>query len=566
MAKEQPVGNIVGESFTQEFRMAMRHKAVVEQDIVAVDATMEENDGKVEDIRVWAKIRKIERVNPLFPAEAGHELADNRESAPDTILSLSREMVTAVCQVLGYESLDNKDGKLKDLRYPPKPAKEVYLPETKDLKRIVLGDLRSERGLNLATMSSRKDIHVMVDGHSIVTRHLAILAMTGAGKSWTARRIIEEVAKKHYPIVIFDPHGDYTLLGEIDSLKDKVDRYYAEFPVFDEDAETVEKIVETLGYELSDTMKALFPSVFSATKKILGSPIKGAESLRKILQKPDIFKNGIKENLWAIFYVARAAIAVNGDGGDSDESVKEWFLKFFEEPIIRKDFPTYNAIAKRVRIAAIKLNSMSRINREMASKGAGAQPLPKEKTKLAKYDRISVVSLAGYTGDFQATMYSIIADDLLQARVRRAENVPSVFLVLEEAHNFAPARAMTDAEKHSIETTRRIAQEGRKFGVGMMLISQRPSRLDETALSQCNSQIIMRLINPADQLFVRKTVESLSEDDLRILPAMDVGEAILSGQLTNFTVLAKIKKPESQGEREEEDAFVALERWKLSQG
>jgi DNA helicase HerA-like ATPase len=91
------------------------------------------------------------------------------------------------------------------------------------------------------------------------------------------------------------------------------------------------------------------------------------------------------------------------------------------------------------------------------------------------------------------------------------------------------------------------------------MISQRPSRLDETTLSQCNSYIIMRLVNPADQNFVRKVIESLGEDEAKMLPDLDVGEAILSGQLINFPVLVRMKTPESSGEREETDAFTYLE-------
>ena len=135
-----------------------------------------------------------------------------------------------------------------------------------------------------------------------------------------------------------------------------------------------------------------------------------------------------------------------------------------------------------------------------------------------------------------------------------------VLLLLEEAHNFVPAKANTPADLRSVATTKQIAQEGRKFGVGLILISQRPSRLDETTLSQCNSYIIMRLVNPADQNFVRKVIESLGENEAQMLPDLDVGEAILSGQLINFPVLVKIKAPESQGEHEEEDAFVELEK------
>lgn len=135
-----------------------------------------------------------------------------------------------------------------------------------------------------------------------------------------------------------------------------------------------------------------------------------------------------------------------------------------------------------------------------------------------------------------------------------------VLLLLEEAHNFAPAQANTPAEQRAITTTRQIAQEGRKFGVGLILISQRPSRLDETTLSQCNSYIIMRMVNPVDQSYVRRVVETLGEDDARMLPDLDVGEAILSGQLVNFPVLTRIKQPDSQGEHEERDAFEALEK------
>ncbi|MCS7002764.1 MAG: ATP-binding protein, partial [Dehalococcoidia bacterium] len=155
-------------------------------------------------------------------------------------------------------------------------------------------------------------------------------------------------------------------------------------------------------------------------------------------------------------------------------------------------------------------------------------------------------------------------ESIFQARVER--RLPyQALLILEEALNFVPAYSASAAEAAAIATTKTIAQEGRKFGVGLVLISQRPSRLDETVLSQCNSFIIMRLVNPADQSFVRKVVESLGSDDTRLLPDLDVGEALLSGQMVNFPVLARIAKPKSVGEREEEDAFRDLENARNAQ-
>src|SRR5205814_7688297 len=143
------------------------------------------------------------------------------------------------------------------------------------------------------------------------------------------------------------------------------------------------------------------------------------------------------------------------------------------------------------------------------------------------------------TSDFQATIYSLVAESIFSARVANTLRLPVVML-LEEAHNFAPAHADTPSATHSISVTKQIAQEGRKFGVGLILISQRPSRLDETTLSQCNSFVIMRMVNPADQNFVRRVIESLGEDEAKMLPDLDVGEALLSGQMINFPVLVKI--------------------------
>jgi hypothetical protein len=561
---EQYVGTLVGESTSQEFRLAVAHETIREQDIIAVDAELRRPDEDIapEKIRVWAKVKRIERLNPLFPVEAGHELAATRTNPFDTVLSLSREMVTAVCQILGAEPLDgHSGGKLDHLRYPPMPASSAYRPGSKDIARVVLGELqqKQKRALDIATLSNRPEVDVMVDGHAIVSRHLAILAMTGAGKSWTARRVIEQLAEKNYPIVIFDPHGDYTGLADVPELKERVCRYYAQFPVFEEDSETVAEIVSTLGYELSPTMVTVFSDIFQAAKTFY---VDDATEMRErvswlaqCIKDAKLVKYGIQPNMWLIADIAAAAEALVLDNKPANrEKLLDWGLEGITKYTSR-DMGTLQGIKKRTRRAAAALQRMERTSHKIAG---NAQPLPLNRTELVKYGSISVVALAGYTGDFQATIYSIIADAIFDARVRDELKLP-VLLLLEEAHNFAPAKANTPAEQRAITITKQIAQEGRKFGVGLILISQRPSRLDETTLSQCNSYIIMRLVNPADQNYVRRVIETLGEDEVRMLPDLDVGEAVLSGQLINFPVLVKIKEPKSKGEREEKDAFEALE-------
>lgn len=557
------VGTLVGEATCRDFRLSVAHDSIREQDLIALDAELRSVEtNALTPVRVWAKVQSIERVNPLFPLEAGHELAETRTDPLGTVLSLSREMVTAVCHVLGVESEEGRTGRLDHLRYPPRPATSAYRPNSDDIARVVVGDLAEKRGraLDLATLANRSDVDVLVDGHAIVTRHLAILAMTGAGKSWTSRRIIEQLAEKNYPIVIFDPHGDYTGLGDVSGIGKRVRRFYAHFPIFDEDSETVASIVSSLAYELSNTMRTRFGEVFAAARKYLpDDPAELKERTDWLIDrigKSDIREFGLHRNLWLVSYLAEAGdVLVRDRDREGLEQLADWCW-----PELRSYTPTdartLEGIKKRSARAAWTLSRMEQTNRRIAGE---AEPLPTDRRELVQHGKISIVSLAGYTSDFQATIYTVIAEDLFGARVRNDLAMP-VLLVLEEAHTFAPGRALTGAEQRAVITTRQIAQEGRKFNVGLVLISQRPSRLDETTLSQCNSYVIMRLVNPADQNFVCKVIETMGESEARMLPDLDVGEALLAGQMINFPVLARIKPPQSKGEREEEDAFALLER------
>jgi len=563
------VGTLVGESSSREFRLAVAHETIREQDIIAVDAELRRQDNSMltEKIRVWAKVQRIERLNPLFPSEAGHELAATRTDPFDTVLSLSREMVTAVCQVLGAEPLDGgTGGKLDHLRYPAQPASSAYRPDSKDIARVVLGELqqKQKRALDIATLSNRPEVDVKVDGHAIVTRHLAILAMTGAGKSVTARRIIEELAIKNYPIVIFDPHGDYTGLAEVSKLKGRVRRYYAQFPVFEQAPETVITVIETLGWSLANTHRSMFDDLFRGAQNFISTTSdelnKRSKWLADYLNNENIARYGLKPDLFSLADFVQAVVqAGKKQDGIAMGQIVEWSGR--EQLKINKQTAGWlEGLPNNLRIGAKRLKQMEEISKRVAR---NSEPLPTDRTQLVSYGNISIVALAGYTGDFQATIYSLIADEIFSARVSNELKLP-VLLLLEEAHNFAPARASTPAEQRAITTTKQIAQEGRKFGIGLILISQRPSRLDETTLSQCNSYIIMRMVNPADQTYVRRVIETLGEDEARILPDLDVGEAILSGQLINFPVLVRIKEPASKGEREERDAFEALEEAHLT--
>ncbi|HEX8639089.1 MAG TPA: ATP-binding protein, partial [Pyrinomonadaceae bacterium] len=112
-----------------------------------------------------------------------------------------------------------------------------------------------------------------------------------------------------------------------------------------------------------------------------------------------------------------------------------------------------------------------------------------------------------------------------------------VFTLLEEAHRFAPAGASVV----STNILKQILSEGRKFGVGIGLITQRPGKLDQDVLSQCMTQIIMRIVNPIDQQTVAQSVEGAGRAMLAELPALTKGQAVISGVGINTPVMCRIR-------------------------
>ena len=126
----------------------------------------------------------------------------------------------------------------------------------------------------------------------------------------------------------------------------------------------------------------------------------------------------------------------------------------------------------------------------------------------------------------------------------------SVFFILEEAHILAPNKRDSDSKRW----IQRVAREGRKFGIGLCLVSQSPKTVDHDALSQMNNMIILRLVEPEDQRHVQSASESLSQDLVNQLPSLNVGEAIVLGLMTRVPTLVKID--EFKGRRHGDDMDI----------
>ncbi len=136
-----------------------------------------------------------------------------------------------------------------------------------------------------------------------------------------------------------------------------------------------------------------------------------------------------------------------------------------------------------------------------------------------------------------------LARKLFEAR--RAGKIPPFVLVVEEAHQFSPEKVERSGaiSKNVIET---IAREGRKFNASLVLVSQRPIQLSTTALSQCNTSILLRIVNPYDIRHIMESCEAISSEVMEMLPGLKVGEAIVTGAAVTYPILVHIRERKSK--------------------
>jgi hypothetical protein len=500
---------VVGNTSPQEFRFFMRSYAAKLGDLVYVDMEVPRAVGtgreilEREKVVVWGRIVELGRYNPFLPAEAGQELAEEGLELRDTVLSLSRDQVDGKVLVLGMTGRDDLT-RLRPLNYPVSPGADVVLPPPESVKTILTGDEDAPR-LRLGTLIGRPNVEVRIKTNAIVARHMAVLAMTGGGKTVAARRIIRELLNLGYPLLILDPHGDYLgLYTERNLFPDRtVKLYYPYLVVKPANKDLVGYLVSRMTQGLSDAQRERYDEALDKVA-IAGDQIDIVDFIELLVQKLDEMTRG-------------------GHPG------------------------TIPAVKRGLRMVRGYIEAMEKSNERLRHQASLRDfpfaPMPDpstEPTGFIKPGQASILYLGGYDHLTQSTIVSIVLKQLFDHRASMSNVIPPFFTVIEEAHNFIPSHGEGQAETPSVEVIRKVITEGRKFGTGLLLVSQRPSRLDETALSQCNTFLIFRLVNPRDQGFVEKVMENLSKDDSRLLPGFGPGQGIVSGQAVRFPLIIQV--------------------------
>ncbi len=355
---------------------------------------------------------------------------------------------------------------------------------TDELIAAVLGLGREDAdGAYVGTLHGRH-LPVRMDIDALVQKHISIVAKTGGGKSYLAGVLLEEMLDQSVTTLILDPHGEYGTLREScegNGVKSRFARNVIEFATDTE----VNPAAQPLRFTCSN---------FSAQELL---------SL-----------TSLKDNKGALASLGVCIQKVREKGEDYD-------LSDLTAQLEENDSPVASQLRK-------ELDSISAMN-IFSEHGTRTDD-------IANPGKTTIINFKGATPDVQGLFVRRLLTALFEQRKRG--KIPPLLVVLEEAHNFCPQQGKTEASR----IIRTIAAEGRKFGVWLLVITQRAAKVDKNILSQCNTQFILKLTNGNDMKAVASSVEGITPEMLEEIPRLGIGVAIAVGGGLPVPLMVDVRK------------------------
>ncbi len=437
------------------------------------------------------------------------------------------------------------------------PPKKVEPAKKEEIEKIFMESIIDDKKFVFSKLSSDNEINVPVDGNKFFNKHIAIVGSTGSGKSHTVAKIIQTAVNSkegtyeglnNSHIVIFDIHSEYK----------------AAFP----NANNIDIDNLILPYWLlnSDELQELF-----------------IDTEANDHNQRNVFKEAVVTNRKQYF-------TGTDEKRDKIHFDSPLFFEINDILKIAKDkneemVPGRNG-EKAGPLNGKLSNFVSRLENKINDKrlefllGQKSKEITFEETlkQLISYDsnksNVTIIDLSGIPFEVLSITVSLISRILFEygyyyKRLRcktdveeKINNDVPILLVYEEAHKYAPNSDLSKyrASRQSIE---RIAKEGRKYGISMLLASQRPSEISETIFSQCNNFIAMRLTNPTDQNYVKRLLPDTFGGLIDKMPTLKAGESLLIGDSVVIPSIVQIDECEDKPSSNDIPYFeLWKEKWK----
>ena len=519
-------------------------------------------------IEEWA-IAIVDRVikNPsneqlfqVIQAPADDSVEDLTPIDPDQILKGISNIVT-ISIVATYKSKKGSEKNYfsRSIQEIPDIDALAYSIENKNLENFMnLLSTKSESdiSLDIGKYTLSEKARAKLNGDKFFQRHAAILGSTGSGKSWTVASLLEKASVLPMPkILVFDLHGEYSSLKYAKQLR----------IAGPDDLGIDDDNVVYLPYWLlnSEEIQSMFidQTEFSAHNQVMIFQKLVAEGKLKHLEdnhKSEVISSFTIDS--PIPFCLKTVIEkVNDLNEEMVDGVKgkkqgDYFGKF-SRLLSRID----------VKITDKRYGFLFQQPEALNEYGALAK-IARQLIDFKDGSGIKIIDLSEVPSDVLPITIGIIARLAynIQFWTELSERHPLV-LVCDEAHLYLPKKNNSNPnERRTLETFERIGKEGRKYGVSLLIISQRPSDVSDTILSQCNNIMALRLSNKQDQ----NTVKSFISDNLTfftdILPTLDVGETIILGDSVLLPSRILLDKP-SEGNRPLSSTIDFWTEWSVTE-
>ncbi|MEX5498189.1 ATP-binding protein [Pseudomonas syringae] len=455
----------------------------------------------------------------------------------------------------------------RGLSQHPNINDSVHLVTESDLRRIY-GSIGDDQVV-IGHLASAENIEVRLSLDSLVTRHSAILGSTGAGKSTTVASLLRSIIRKDENpgspgarILMLDIHGEYTKALEDVATVFSATPSQGQEPLFVPYwALEAGELLDFITGGLSDAHEIAFMDkiVELKDKGIKAHPRAGVDSRTLTVDSPVPFS---LKQLWyeLVDFETTTYIGVNRDEPALEEvgDAETLVAPKYQIHAMGTKGPFTNTAAKGIRRPLNLLRSRLLDRRydfllhpgdwEPGLTGTVKNDLDKLlEGWLGHSKQITILDLSGVPSAVLTRLIGsilrIVYEALFWSREKSEGGVERPLLVvMEEAHRYLGPDAGTVA----VEVVKRIAKEGRKYGVGAMVVSQRPAEVDETVLSQCGTIIALRLSNPTDRARVKGTLPDNLAGLMDLLPVLRTGEAIITGEAARLPVRCRIAMPRQE--------------------
>jgi hypothetical protein len=413
----------------------------------------------------------------------------------------------------------------------PQIDRDCFILDGGNLQRFMglLGsDIPEAERLQLGHFMVDRSAAAIASGDKFFQRHAAILGSTGSGKSWAVALILERAARLKFPnLIVLDMHGEYAPLtkaqggfakgfhiaGPGDLDKPAVDALFLPYWMLNRD-EMLSMILDR-----SDQNAPNQASRFTSHVRDLKDRTLVAEK-KEAVRKTFTVDSPIPYSIADLVSLIHEDDTRKGLGSNGREVKGDWegrLTRFVSRLRAKLEDRRYGFLFQPPTDASTYEWLANQVSKLLVSDGDAPG------VKIVDFSEVPSDVLPVVTGIFARLLYSV------QFWMQPERRTPFA-LVCDEAHLYLPVRTDADAvERQSLDSFERIAKEGRKYGVSIVVVSQRPSDVSRTILSQCNNFLVLRLTNDEDQSVVRRLMPDSMAGIIDILPLMDTGEAILLG-------------------------------------